>query len=525
MQIDSLGRSGKFDELREFLRSAGYTEEFLRERFHLERAEQFELDRGKRAPLPEPASAADILTTLFLAGEFASLADAERLMGRDSVSLLSGMGLLAIDIAGDRCHGTVALYPLADLHIASDRWSNPDGAPFEAPSDTVAPASIPNTRLFLAHVPLGECGSFLDLCAGTGIAAILAARQGARAAWAGDIAERCTRFAEFNGRLNGVANYHPVTSDLYGSLRSCENNGWQAEAPAPHVGQTLSSVNPVTFDRIVAHPPYVPALQPKWIFFSGGEDGEEITRRIIEGLPAHLNDRGVFLALTMGTDRADAPFESRIREWLGEGGRDFDIALIVRRIIEPHDFAARANPPTGRSREESGAWKKLFARLRVESLVYGFVAIQRRNGARQTFTVRRQASPVSPRAPWEWLLAWESAAKEDLPRLILERPLHRGCDAEFQVRHRLEGSAWTPQRYTLRTEWPFSMECDAHPWMANLISLCDGRATGRDQLRVLVENGVLPRGIAEEEFARATAGLVSGGFIEVEGFRPPRAAG
>jgi methylase of polypeptide subunit release factors len=405
------------------------------------------------------------------------------------------MGLLEIDPGGGRCHATVALYPLEDLHIASDRWSNPGDAPFEAPSDTVYPACIPNTRLFLEHVPLGECGSFLDLCAGTGIAAILAARQGAREAWAGDIAERCTRFAEFNRRLNGVANFHPVTSDLYES--------WQAEAPAPR------------FDRIVAHPPYVPALQPKWIFFSGGEDGEQITRRMIQGLPAHLNDRGVFLALTMGSDRSDAPFESRIREWLGEGGRDFDIALIVRKIMEPHEFAVR-------NREESEAWKKLFARLGVESLVYGFVVIQRRNGARQTFTVRRQASPGSRRTPWEWLLAWESADKESL---ILERPLHRGRDAEFQVRHRLQGSAWAPQSYTLRTEWPFSMECDAHPWMANLISLCDGRATGRDQLRVLVENDVLPRAIAEEEFARAAAALVSGGFIEVEGFRPPRAGG
>jgi SAM-dependent methyltransferase len=489
MQIDSLGRSGKLDELREFLRSAGYSEEFLRARFHLERAEQFELDRGKRAPLPEPASAADILTALYLAGEFASLAEAERLMGRDGVGLLSGMGLLEIDPGGGRCHGTVALYPLEDLHIASDRWSNPGDAPFEAPSDTVYPAFIPNTRLFLEHVPLGECGSFLDLCAGTGIAAILAARQGAREAWAGDIAERCTRFAEFNGRLNGVANFHPVTSDLYGSLGS--------------------------FDRIVAHPPYVPALQPKWIFFSGGEDGEEITRRIVEGLPAHLNDRGVFLALTMGSDRSDAPFERRIREWLGERGGEFDIALIVRKALEPVDFAAR-------KREESAAWKELFARLGVESLVYGFVIIQRRTGAGQAFTVRRQASPGRRRAPWEWLLAWEGADKEGP---ILERPLHRGGDAEFQVRHRLEGSAWTPQRYTLRTEWPFSMECDAHPWMANLIALCDGRATGRDLLRVLVENEVLPRGIAEEEFARAAAGLVSGGFIEVEGFRPPRAAG
>ncbi len=494
MQIDSLGRSGKFDELREFLRSAGYTEEFLCERFQLERAEQFELDRGKRAPLPEAASAADILTVLFLAGEFVSLEQAERLMGRDNTGLLNGMGLLAIDPAGGRCHGTVALYPLADLHIASDRWSNPDDAPFEAPSDTVYPAFIPNTRLFLSHVPRGECGSFLDLCAGTGIAAIIAARRGAREAWAGDIAERCTRFAEFNGHLNYVANFHSVTSDLYGSLYQ------------------------ETFDRIVAHPPYVPVLQPKWIFFSGGEDGEEITRRIVEGLPAHLNDHGVFLALTMGSDRSDAPFEFRIREWLGEGGRDFDIALIVRRVFEPLEFAAR-------SREEFGAWKKLFARLGVESMVYGFVVIQRRTGARQTFTVRRQAPPVSCRAPWEWLLAWESAATEGLTRLILDRPLHRGCDAEFQVRHRLEGGGWTPRRYTLRTDWPFSMECDAHPWMANLIALCDGRATGRDQLRVLVENEVVPRGIAEAEFARAAAGLVSGGFIEVEGFRPPRARG
>jgi SAM-dependent methyltransferase len=494
MQIDRLGRSGKFDELREFLRSAGYAEEFLCARFRLERAEQFELDRGKRAPLPDPASAADILTALYLAGEFVSLERAERLMGRNHAGLLSGMGLLAMDADRGRCHGTVALYPLADLHIASDRWSNPGDAPFEAPSDTVYPAFIPNTRLFLEHIPRGECGSFLDLCAGTGIAAIMAAREGAGEAWAGDIAERCTRFAEFNSRLNCVANFHPVTSDLYGSL----------SRPA--------------FDRIVAHPPYVPALQPKWIFFSGGEDGEEITRRIVEGLPAHLNDGGVFLALTMGTDRSEAPFESRIREWLGEGGGDFDIALIVRKTLEPHEFAAR-------NREESGAWKKLFARLGVEWLVYGFIVIQRRNGARRTFTVRRQASPGSRRAPWEWLLAWESAATEDLTRLMLERPLHRGRDAEFQVRHRLEGSGWAPQQYTLRTEWPFSMECDAHPWMANLISLCDGRTTGRDQLRVLMENEVVPRNISEEEFARAAAGLVSGGFIEVEGFRPPRAGG
>ena len=69
------------------------------------------------------------------------------------------------------------------------------------------------------------------------------------------------------------------------------------------------------------------------------------------------------------------------------------------------------------------------------------------------------------------------------------------------------------------------MDCDEHPWMANLIALCDGCATGRDHLRVLIENGVVPRGVTEGEFARAVTALASGGFVEVEGFRPPRAEG
>ena len=53
MEIDSLGRSGKFEELREFLQSAGYTEEFLCGRFGLKRAEQFELAVSFAATLAE----------------------------------------------------------------------------------------------------------------------------------------------------------------------------------------------------------------------------------------------------------------------------------------------------------------------------------------------------------------------------------------------------------------------------------------------------------------------------------------
>ena len=496
-----LGRTGRFDELLRLLQSVEYTDEFIRRRFKLPRAENFELDRKKRAPLPEPESAADILAAVFLAGEPAGLEAATRMLGREGIGLLEDMGLLISERDQGRCHATVALYPVEDLYLASDRWSHPDGLAWSGPEDTVYPAFIPNTRLFLRHLPDRPSGVFLDLCAGTGAAALLAAKRGAPQAWSVDIADRSTRFAEFNRRLNGLANVYPLTSDLYQNLAGRR------------------------FDVIAAHPPYVPALQPKWIFFSGGRDGEDITRRMVEGLPDHLNDGGVFLALTMGSDRAQQPFEHRIRQWLGEREREFDIALIVRKELDPPEFALRANRETIRTREESEAWHQLFTSLHITSLVYGFVYVQRRPGARTTFTVRRQAAPSASRSPWEWLLAWETAAGSDqLTRLILDSPLYAARETEFEVIHHLGNGTWDPSSYKLRTECPFSMECSVQPWMAHLLSLCDGRANGRDLLMALIRNEVLPGATPEDEFARAVATLASGGFLEVGGFRPPQAA-
>jgi hypothetical protein len=60
--------------------------------------------------------------------------------------------------------------------------------------------------------------------------------------------------------------------------------------------------------------------------------------------------------------------------------------------------------------------------------------------------------------------------------------------------------------------------------MAHLISLCDGKTTGREALQTLIRNEALPKATPAGEFARATASLISGGFVEIEGFRPPQAA-
>ncbi len=498
--LEELGLAGRYDELRRVLEAAGYTEETICRRLRLNRLADFELEPSRRPPVPPPATPSDLLVAFFLEGVYVSRASVDTFLGPGVAALFEGMGLLeAVD--ADRCAATVALYPLDGLYIASSRWSSADGLVFETPPDVVYPALIRNTRLFLDLLPDTPCENLLDLGSGTGIAVFEASRYGARHAWAADIAERSTRFAEFNRRLNAIDHVIAVTSDLYEHFE----------------GQT--------FDRIVSHPPYMPVLSQKWIFMSGGEDGEQITRRIIEGLPRHLDDGGLCFCLTMGSDRTGSPFEQRIREWLGADQSSFDVALVVRKQMEPEQYAVRTVPFEPRPRAEAKAWRELFARLEVVSLVYGLVLIQRRNGAGRTFTVRRQATPGFRRADWQWLLSWETAAAGGrLVPAVLDSRLYASRRTDFSVLHGLTGEGWTPKSYRLSIDQPFSMDCKIDAWAAHLLAQCDGVKTGRQLFQQLKETGAIPSQASASEFAEAVRPLISGGFLELEGFRPPQAA-
>jgi len=157
--------------------------------------------------------------------------------------------------------------------------------------------------------------------------------------------------------------------------------------------------------------------------------------------------------------------------------------------------------------------------------VYGFLLLRRRqNRTAPAFTVRRMATPGFGRADWQWLLAWQSvAASEQRSAIILDSRLHASHRTDFEVLHGLTDEGWMPQSYRLRIDRPFEMSCKAEPWAAQLISQCDGQTSGRQLLERFQAEGWIPPGASEDEFADAVAPLISGGFIEVEGFRPPRA--
>jgi carbamoyltransferase len=104
-----------------------------------------------------------------------------------------------------------------------------------------------------------------------------------------DINPRAIRFAEINKKLNGIDNVTTYCDDLFEPIQSS------------------------LFDRVVAHPPYMPALVDSLTYKDGGVDGERVSIDLIRGLPRHLSNGGEFYAYLSLSDRLDAPAEFRVR--------------------------------------------------------------------------------------------------------------------------------------------------------------------------------------------------------------------
>ena len=132
----------------------------------------------------------------------------------------------------------------------------------------------------------------LDLCTGSGILAITAARRGARPV-AVDISRRAVLTVRLNAKLNGVK-VRAVRGDLF------------------------DAVAPDRFDAIVSNPPYVPAEREElptrgperaW---DAGPDGRTVLDRIVREAPDHLRPGGFLLLVSssvLGTDRTLAGLE------------------------------------------------------------------------------------------------------------------------------------------------------------------------------------------------------------------------
>ena len=491
-----MGAPEQFERLREVFRALEYTEPEVCKRFGIETIHQATRRLEADREVSDPQA---LLIRLFLETTEVPWRTVRALLSPGDLAAIEDLGLLMPQaMTGDGCRTTLALYPTEGLYIASDHGEAGPVSNWRAPADIVFPAIGDATQRFMALMPRTPCGDMLDLCSGTGIAALVGAARFAERAWAVDITGRSTRFAQFNAALNGIETVTAVEGDLY----------------AP-VGER-------TFDRIVANPPYVPALRDEYIFRDGGEDGERVTWRILGGLATHLRPGGYFFCDCVATDREGAPLEERIRRALGEQAEEFDVLVAEATTFDPTLYYAKRAKNGEESFADVGRRHELFKRLGIRQLVSAPVLIHRHSEdvAGPGVTLRRQLSPLTRARDLQWAIDWNATSAgwqgSGVGRLLRSR-LRANPRAEVRTIHRQHAGQWVVDRCFLVTQAPFVADASCPPGYAALFMACDGRVTGRDLLQQLKEQGLVPDDAPEGEFAEVLKRLIEHGLLEVDG--------
>ena len=486
-----------FTLVRNFLHDNHYHAPEICERLGVDRLAMFE---GLQ-PRTEAWSHRDALNTLislFALGESISHEDAATIPANVLTSLRA-LGLIT-DLTNERIYAPIALTPVENLYLVSDRWCSPDSTPFTIADDAVYPAITPNTLKFLDTVPLTPCESLADIGTGTGVAALHAASRYAQHAHAYDITQRSAEFTRFNARLNALTNVTVGCGDLY----------------SPAADQT--------FDRIIAHPPYVPVLTHHWTFHDGGDDGELITRRLIQDLPRYLRPGGLFHCYAMGSDR-EHPFEQRIRQWLGSSAPEFDVQFIVHNEMPPMQFAVQTVLKHSGPNSDLSRWKSLFDQNHVHNLVFGTITLQRSATQSSVFTIRRQASPRTKRDESQWSMRIERALlAPDITARILSLKPQLSQSVHLKVAHDLLDGEFTPTHYEISTDHPFATALDIPNWAAVFLARCNGQSTTQQLLDALKSEHYLKPQLPPADFATLVASFFSRGLLSAAQFALPSTA-
>jgi hypothetical protein len=480
------GSQELFARVREMFLDRGFSDEEVIRRLK-ESKDALEPDEPPNVVRPG-ATAQDLLVGLFL--KFSSAPDAlcVSLLGDDALKDLAELGLIRSE--DGQVRATVRIRPLGSLFVLSDTWDpNPGGD--KIIDDVVYPPDITNTLNYLSYIPLSPCERFLEVCGGSGVAALIAASCFASKAYSYDIADRSTQFARFSGMLNGLDNFEAATGDAY--------------EPA----------NGLTFDRIAAHPPYVPVLKHTWVFHAGGNDGEQISRKCIADLPRHLAQGGRFYCRCLGSDR-DTPYEQRVREWLGDQQDEFDIAVAVLRVVEPVQFFSSGVLRGSAGPKDFDAWKRLFETLKISRFLQVVIVIQRRTESRPVFTVRREHGLKSGPRELDWLLRWETEMAKGAEKRILTSLLKPG-QVRLTAENVIRDGDWGLNSQRLLVDYPYYSNWEVDPLAAYLIPRLESGITGAQLREKLIGNGAIAGDFPPDAFAKALGEMISMGYIEIEG--------
>jgi len=484
-----IGTPEQMATVRQMMLSSGYTEAAVCERYAFENLGRFQALREGRSSGPDIPDRMELLVRLFLDSEPVDRTTVRSFLEAGEIEALEATGLLASNPEdASQYHGTMLLYEVSGFAIVSD-WIKKSLT--QVAEDAVFPAITPQTLQFLSMLPSSPCEALLDIGTGSGIAALLGSRC-ANHVWATDITRRSVEFANFNVALNGVSHVTVLEGSLY----------------EPVAGKT--------FDRIVAHPPYAPSLQPTQVYKDGGEDGEQITRGIIGNAAAHLRPGGRLYVVCMATDRKGKRVGERIREMIGPAQAEFDVFVGAREIFQPTEFYFQQALQGRASIDEVVQRHEVFSRLEIEHLAKCVIVIQRITGPRPVFTVRKQMGKDTRSDGVEAAIALEMAVLSPgwLDGLWDARP-KAPADLRLKLVNRIEDGRWVTADCAAEVMSPFFLRARCPSWAGAMLARADGSLTLREHFQFFVDGGIFPAEGAADGFIEFAGTFVRGGLLEV----------
>lgn len=494
----TLGREEDFARVRSCLQKAGFDETNLCRVLKIEALCDFEkVDPNTFEASSDEAPALVWLTRLFFLLQDVSACTDQNAVPAEALDSMQALGLIspahfgpaeAGEAAGHGFRSRVWLYPVGSFFLASDRD--------KLRLDAVFPAVSPLTVRFLKRLDNTPVSDSLELCCGTGAAA-LALSQNSRRVIASDVSARSAHFASFNFRLNCCDNAGAVESDLYAALG----------------GQT--------FDRIVAHPPYVPSVSNSVVWRDGGETGETAVRRIVQGLQQHLRPRGAFFSACGGFDTIESGFEQRVRSWLGDGHAAFDVLFGVDFEKSPWHLAAElAGGAIHGANETLRRLLDAFASFGAKNFVIGALYIERRPEAEASpvppLTLRKQLSLSADGGcfgRYLGMLRWLAGLGSPSALQSLQPRLADG----FLVRisHQIRNQELLPVSFVAETTQPFRVETRLASGMIDALCRCDGQTCLIDLFTTARQAEILPEHVDLLTFLKFAVKMMELGYLEV----------
>lgn len=488
-----LGEPGQFAEVRAFFQRAGFDDGALCRALHVSDMSELGRVNWPGAQLKDLPATLRWSIEVFIRGLQVDHGDSQKICGAETLAAFLALGLLRS--AKKNTAMLVSpfwVYPADGFVVASDRRDDPDGENFQPATDVVFPAIYGGTLRFLQLLPDARAGEALDLCGGSGIGALHFSRS-ARAAATADVTERSAFFAEFNGRLNGIA-IESFCGDLY----------------QPVAGRQ--------FDVISAHPPFVPATGQNMVYRDGGDAGEEITRRVVAGLPAHLRPGGTGVILCVACDTKEKTFERRAKQWLGDAADEFDVVFGIEKILSVEEVVESMRKRSGCLGEAET--RLLFERLHsygTRQFVYGALFLRRCAKTHAPEPFRIQLAPDGKAADFERLLAWrEHCRKPEFVAWLARSKPRLARDLELIVRHVVQDGTLVPSSLIFSIESGFRAALQPDGWIVPLIARLDGASSVEEVFESARSKDELPADFPLGALLDLVRTMIEAGYLEVE---------